>query len=100
MMNPAARSRAISSPIASLLSLLKRRRNFLIGFIMGSMLRWCSASSLGTPGMSEGFHAKDVPILTDELDEHAFLFVSHLPMMNCFEESPRTKSTFLVSSAG
>ena len=36
----------------------KRRKGCLIGFAIGSKFRWCSASSLGTPGMSAGHHAK------------------------------------------
>ena len=56
MIKPAANSRATSSPMALHLSSLNRRRNCLIGLNFGSILRVCSASSLDTPGMSEGFH--------------------------------------------
>ena len=58
MMNPAASSRAISSPIALRLSSAKRRKDCLTGLASGRTCKACSASSLGTPGMSFGDHAK------------------------------------------
>src|ERR1041385_4695582 len=58
MINPAACSFAISSPISLLLSSEKRLRGCLTGFDPGRMCSLCSASSLGTPGMSCGDHAK------------------------------------------
>ena len=101
MMNPAARSRAISSPIAFLLSSLKRRRNCFTDFSFGSVFRWCSASSLGTLGMSEGFHAKMSRFSwRNSMSALSYLSDNPAPMMNCWVESPWTNSTFFVSSAG
>ena len=58
LMNPASLSRLISDNIALRLGSEKRRKGCLIGLANGSKLRGCSASSLGTPGMSAGHHAK------------------------------------------
>src|SRR3954464_14442518 len=58
MINPAAWSLVISLPIALLLSSEKHWRGCLTGFEPGRMCNLCSPSSLGTPGMSCGDHAK------------------------------------------
>ena len=57
-MNPAADSFAISSPMALRFSSSKRRRCCFIGLETGWIFKVCSATSLGMPGISEGFHAK------------------------------------------
>ena len=91
----------MSSPMAFLLSSLNQRRNCLTGFSFGSVFRWFSASSLGTPGMSEGFHAKISRFSQrNSMSALSYLSDNPAPMMNCWIESPRTKSTFFVSSAG
>ena len=54
----AARSRVTSTLIASFRSYVKRRSRCLTGFAVLSKSKECSASSLGTLGMSDGFHAK------------------------------------------
>ena len=56
-MNPATNNLEIYSPITLRLSSLKRRRRCFTGLEPGVMFRACSATSLGMPGMSEGFHA-------------------------------------------
>src|SRR4051812_25854485 len=58
LMNPAASNLATSCPIAFCLSEEKRRKDSLTGLALGSTLNLCSANSLGTLGMSEGFHTK------------------------------------------
>ena len=58
LMNPAASSLAISSPMALRFSSSKRRRRCFTGLEPGRIWRVCSATSLGMPGISEGFHAK------------------------------------------
>src|ERR1041384_2059631 len=58
LMNPAASNLAISCPIAFLFSVEKRLRDSFTGRAFGSTRNLCSANSLGTPGMSDGFHAK------------------------------------------
>ena len=44
--------------MAFLFSVADRRRYSLIGFAFESTHKQCLASSLGTPDMSDGFHAK------------------------------------------
>ena len=81
-------------------SSLKWRRNYLTGLNLGSVLRVCSASSLGTPGMSEGFRAKMSRFSRMNSMSVLSYFGSKLTLMlNCLDESPGTKSTNLVSSA-
>src|SRR3954468_20926289 len=58
LMNPAANSLAISCPMVFLFSKENRRRDSFTGLAFGSTCNLCSANSLGTPGMSAGFHAK------------------------------------------
>jgi hypothetical protein len=57
-MKPAVSSLASSYLMSSRLSSAKRRRCCRFGIALGSTLRECSINSLGTPGMSVGFHAK------------------------------------------
>ena len=73
-MNPVANSFAISSPMALHFSSLKRRRRCFTGLEPGWIFKVCSATSLGMPGISEGFHAKMSLLLGEEVDERAFLF--------------------------
>src|ERR1041385_4593979 len=58
LMNPAANSLDISCPIAFLFSEENCRRDSFTGLAFGSSCNLCSANSLGTPGISAGFHAK------------------------------------------
>ena len=81
------------SPIALRLSSLKRRRNCLTGLNLGSMLRVCSVSSLGTPGMSKGFHAKMSRFSRMNSMSVLSYFGSRLALiLNYWDESPGTKS--------
>src|SRR4051812_33661088 len=64
-MKPAASRRCTSSAMTSRRSSLKGCNDCLTGRSLGSVLSLCSASSLGTPGMS------------DELHERAFLCWDH-----------------------
>ena len=57
-MNPTANSFAISSPMALRFSSPKRHRHCFTGLEPGWIFKVCSATSLGMPGISEGFHAK------------------------------------------
>src|SRR3954465_3207142 len=74
MIKPVARSRAISSPTTLLFSSDRRRKGCLTGFASDRTCSLCSANSIGAPGMSLGGPCEDVPILTEEIDELAFLF--------------------------
>ena len=85
---PAAKSRATSSPMALRLSSLNCRRNCLTSLNFGSILRLCSASSLGTPGMSEGFHAKMSWFSwTNSMSALSYFGSRFALMMNCLYES-------------
>ena len=57
LMNPASNSLASSSPIACLLGSQNRRSDCLTGLNPLIMLRLCSASLRGIPGISEGCQA-------------------------------------------
>ncbi|KAI4991179.1 hypothetical protein ZWY2020_039550 [Hordeum vulgare] len=62
---------------------------------------WCSTNSLGTPGMSEGFHAKMSRFSRmNSMSTLSYLGSRPAPIVNCLDESPGTKSTILVSSVG
>ncbi|KAK8445590.1 hypothetical protein SEVIR_9G352850v4 [Setaria viridis] len=56
-MNPVARTLFNSTLMASLQSWAKRRSFCLTGRAVLLRSKECSASSLGTPGISDGFHA-------------------------------------------
>ena len=55
---PLVNSFVISSPMALRFPSSKRRRCYFTGLEPGLIFKACSATSLGMPGMSEGFHAK------------------------------------------
>ena len=57
-MNPSSNNLSSSSPMACLLGLEKRRRACLTSLNPFRILRLCSASLRGIPGMSEGCQAK------------------------------------------
>ena len=58
MMNLAAKSFAISSSMVLCSPPSKRRRRCFTGLKPRWIFKACSATSLGMPGMSEGFHTK------------------------------------------
>ena len=58
LMNPVAKSFAISSLMALCLPSLKRRRRCFTSLEPDLIFKVCSATSLEMSGMSEGFHAK------------------------------------------
>ena len=58
LMNPAAKSFAISSPMALCFPSSKRCRRCFTGLEPRQIFKACSVASLGMPSMSEGFHAK------------------------------------------
>ena len=80
--------------------LIKPPEKLLDWLKFGSILRVCSASSLGTPGMSEGFHAKMSRFSRmNSMSALSYLGSRLALMLNCLDESPGTKSISLVSSA-
>src|SRR3954463_12163816 len=100
MMKPAAWSLAIASPIALLLSSEKRLKGCLTGFEPGRMCSLCSASSLGTPGMSCGDHAKMSRFSRrNSTSSLSYLLLSPAPTTTNLVESEGSRATFLLSLA-
>ena len=100
LIKPASRSRSISDSIALRFGSEKRRKGYLIGLASGSKFRWCSASSLGTPGMSAGHHAKIFQCSRrNSTSALSYLGSMLAPTETCLEESPGMRSCFLVSIA-
>ena len=58
LMNLATKSFAISSPMALRFSSSKRRKRCFTSLESGWIFKACSVTSLGMPGISEGFHTK------------------------------------------
>src|SRR6185503_9956688 len=56
----------------------KRCSRCFTGWEPGLMWSACSATSLGMPGISDGFQAKTIFICSEEVDERAFLFGGQL----------------------
>src|SRR4051812_27337127 len=99
-MKPAACSLAISLPIALLLSSEKRLRGCLTGFEPGQMCSLCSASSLGTPDMSCGDHAKMSRFSRrNSTSSLSYLSLSPAPTTTNLVESEGSRATFLLSLA-
>ena len=57
-MNSVAKSFVISSPMVLRFPSSKRHRRCFTGLEPGWIFKACSATSLGMPGMSEGFYTK------------------------------------------
>ena len=103
LMNPAASNLVNSFLMAAFLSGANHRSFCLMGFepLLISMV--CSANSLGTPGISAGFHAKmSLLSLRKLVSASSYLGSSSELMIAVFSGSPVNKSIFLVlaSSAG
>jgi hypothetical protein len=88
-----------SSLITLHFSSLKRRRRYFTGFDPGLMFNLCSATSLGIPFMSEGFHANTSRFaLRRSTSELSYLGSSVVPMRSVRPSSETTAS--LTSLAG
>ena len=98
-MKPAANSLAISSPMALRLSSLKRRSHYWTGLDPGKMRSSCSATSLGMPGISNGFQAK-VSLLArrKSMSACSYLAGSWEPIRTVLVGSASSTTTVLVSS--
>src|ERR1041384_644141 len=100
LMNPAASNLAISCPIAFLFSEEIRLRDSLTGRAFGSTRNLCSANSLGTPGMLDGFHAKTSQFSRRKLMSSTSYFGSRsMAMLVNFSSSEGWIRTLLVSPA-
>ena len=97
-MKPMANSLAISSPMALRLSSSKRRSRCWTGLDPGKMQSSCSATSLGMPGMSDGFQAK-VSLLARRKSTSAssYLVDSWEPTRTVLVGSVSSTTTDLVS---
>src|SRR3954469_9922502 len=96
-MKPAVSRRCTSSAMARRRSSLKGRSNCLTGRTLGSALSLCSASSLGTPGMSEGFHAKmSLFSRRNSMSAPSYAGLMPVPIVTVWLELPGTSSTVLV----
>jgi hypothetical protein len=83
--------------MASRLSSAKRRRCFLFEVALVSTLSQCLISSLGTPGMSAGFHAKMSRLAQRKLMSASSYFGSRpAPMVVVLLLSPVPRSIALT----
>src|SRR3954468_17914350 len=89
-MNPTARSRAISSPI------IETAEELFYRLQVGICVKVVLSEFPRDTWHIRGFPCKDVPILTEELDEHAFLFIKQLcPNDELLTRITRDKVNFL-----
>ena len=101
LINPAAKSLVISSPMALRLSSLKWRRRCLAGFEPGMRHNMCSATSHGMPGMSDGFHGKTSRLAhRKSASSHSYLAGSLAPIRTVLVGSVGSIPTARVSSIG
>lgn len=77
-MNLAARNLESSFLMAAFVSGVNQHSLCLTSLEPGFNSSLCSANSLGTLGMSPGFHVKDVLIVPKEIGERKFLFLREL----------------------
>ena len=90
-MNPAATSFANSFLMASRLSVEKLHSRCFFGVALGSTFKACSINSLGTPGISAGFHANTLlgapPSAIDRRPAHNLTAMTRSPPV--FGRRPR-----------
>ena len=100
-MKPAARSLAISSPMALRPSSSKQHRRCLVGFEPRTRHNACSATSLGMPSMSDGFHVKTSQLAHRKLvSSLSYLAGSLVSIRIILVGSAGSIPTALVSSVG
>jgi hypothetical protein len=96
-MNPAANSFANSFLMASHLSGEKRRSRCFFGVAVGSTFKACSINSLGTPGISAGFHTNTSQLALRKLTSlSSYLSPKLAPMIAVLEPSPSCSCMVLV----
>ena len=96
-MNLAASSFASAFLMASCLSGENRRKRCFFGVALGSTFKACSINSLGTPGISAGFHANTSRLALRKLtSSSSYLSPSPTPMMAVLESSPSCSWIVLV----
>src|SRR3954471_17096518 len=98
-MKPVSSSRFTSMAVAFRRSSFIGRSVCLTGRALGSTCNLCSASSLGTPGMSEGFHAKmSLFSRRNSMSALSYAGVKPVPTMMQWEEAPSLSSTRRVDA--
>src|ERR1043165_1069803 len=98
MIKHAACNFAISLPIALLLFSEKHLNGCLTGFEPGRMCNLCSASSLGTPDMSYGDHAKMSRFSRrNSTCSLSYLLLSPAPTTTHLVGSEGSRATFVLS---
>jgi hypothetical protein len=89
LIEPVARSFASSFLMASLLSGAKHHSRCFFGVALGSTFRQCSISSLGTPGISAGFHTNMSRLALRKLTSaHSYLSPKLPPIKAVLDGSP------------
>src|SRR5579883_2024611 len=100
LMKPAASSLVISALMASRRSCAKRRSRCFLGLAVGSTLRLCSIRLLGTPGISDGFHANMSRFsCRNVMSASSYLSSSPEPIRAVFEGSPVPRSMVLRTTS-
>ena len=99
-MNPAVSSFASSFLMASHLSGENRRNRCFFGVALGSTFKACSINSLGTPGISAGFHANTSRLALRKLTSSSS-YLSPMPalMMAVLQSSPSCSWMVLVPTS-
>ena len=100
MRNPAVSSFAISFLMASRLSGENRRNRCFFGVALGSTFKACSINSLGTPGISAGFHANMSRLALRKLtSSSSYLSPSPVPMIAVLDSSPSCSCMVFVPTS-
>jgi hypothetical protein len=98
LMNPTAKSLQTSTYMACFLSFANRRSFCLIGHEVLLTSSACSASSLGTPAMSDRLHAKMSALsLKKRVSASSYLGSRLALMMTSLDASGRPRQTFLTA---
>jgi O-acetyl-ADP-ribose deacetylase (regulator of RNase III) len=96
-MNPAARSFIISTLMTSLRSFAKRHNFYLASLAVLLTSKECSASSMGTPGISDGVHANMSALSRRKLvSASSYLSPRLSPMTTVFSGLGRPRQTLFV----
>jgi hypothetical protein len=98
-MKLAASSFANSFLMASLLSGVKRHSRCFFGVALGLTFRQCSINSLGTPGISVGFHTNMSRLTLRKLMSMlSYLSLKPPPINAVLEESPSCNRMTLMTT--
>jgi hypothetical protein len=100
-MNPTGKNLQTSTCTACFLSFANRRSFCLIGHAVLLTSRACSASSLGTPGISDWLHAKLLVLSWRKLvSASCYLGSRSAPMVTSLDASGRLRQTLFTTGTG